>query len=59
MSLLFATHLTFAVSSILIGGLALTAISVWQITGDGEATAFEGWALIGLYVILATLFFFE
>jgi Ca2+:H+ antiporter len=58
-SLAFATHLTFAVSGILIGGLALTAISVWQITGDGEATAFEGWALVGLYVILATLFFFE
>jgi Ca2+:H+ antiporter len=58
-SLMFATHLTFAVSGILIGGLALTAISVWQITGDGEATAFEGWALVGLYIILATLFFFE
>jgi Ca2+:H+ antiporter len=59
LSLLFATHLTFAVSGILIGGLALTAICVWQITGDGEAAAFEGWALVGLYVILATLFFFE
>jgi len=58
-SLVFATHLTFAVSAILIGGLALTAIAVWQITGDGEAAAFEGWALVGLYVILATLFFFE
>jgi len=58
-SLAFATHLTFAVSAILIGGLALTAIAVWQITGDGEAAAFEGWALVGLYVILATLFFFE
>jgi Ca2+:H+ antiporter len=58
-SLAFATHLTFAVSSILIGGLALTAIAVWQITGDGEAAPFEGWALVGLYVILATLFFFE
>jgi Ca2+:H+ antiporter len=58
-SLTFSTHLTFAVSGILIGGLALTAIAVWQITGDGEAAAFEGWALVGLYVILATLFFFE
>jgi len=58
-SLAFTTHLTFAVSAILIGGLALTAIAVWQITGDGEAAAFEGWALVGLYVILATLFFFE
>jgi Ca2+:H+ antiporter len=58
-SLAFTTHLTFAVSTILIGGLALTAIAVWQITGDGEAAAFEGWALVGLYVILATLFYFE
>ena len=58
-SLAFDTHLTFAVSSILIGGLALTAIAVWQITGDGDAMAFEGWALVALYVILATLFFFE
>jgi Ca2+:H+ antiporter len=58
-SLAFSTHLTFAVSSILIGGLALTALSIWQITGDGEASEFEGWALVALYVILATLFFFE
>ncbi len=58
-SLLFADHLTFAVSGILIGGLALTAISIWQITGDGEAAAFEGWALVALYVIMATLFYFE
>jgi Ca2+:H+ antiporter len=58
-SLAYTTHLTFAVSGILIGGLALTAIAVWQITGDGEANPFEGWALVGLYVILATLFFFE
>jgi len=58
-SLLFATHLTFAVSPLLIGGLALTAISVWQVTGNGEATEFEGWALISLYIILAVVFLFE
>ena len=29
------------------------AIAVWQITGDGEAVAFEGWALVALYVVLA------
>ena len=27
------------------------AIAVWQITGDGEAVAFEGWALVAIYVI--------
>jgi hypothetical protein len=32
---------------------------VWQITGDGEAVAFEGCALIASYVILATLTLYE
>ena len=27
--------------------------------GDGEAAAFEGWALVALYVILATLTLYE
>ena len=35
------------------------AIAVWQITGDGEAVAFEGLALVALYVILATIVWFE
>jgi len=42
-----------------IGALVLTAISVWQITGDGEAVEFEGWALVALYGIVAVLTFFE
>ena len=58
-SLLFATPLTFALAPIYIGALALTAIVVWQITGDGEATAFEGWALVGVYVILAAFTLYE
>lgn len=58
-SLLFATPLTFALAPIYIGALALTAIVVWQITGDGEATAFEGWALVGIYVILAAFTLYE
>jgi hypothetical protein len=33
--------------------LLLTALAIWQITGDGEAAPFEGAALIGLYVVLA------
>jgi Ca2+:H+ antiporter len=58
-SLLFATPLTFQLAPVYIGALALTALSVWQVTGDGEALAFEGLALIALYVILATVTVFE
>jgi Ca2+:H+ antiporter len=58
-SLLFATPLTFALDPVYIGALLLTGIALWQITGDGEATRFEGVALISLYVILAVLTFYE
>jgi Ca2+:H+ antiporter len=58
-SLLFETQLTFELAPVYIGALALTAVSLWQITGDGEATRFEGVALIALYVILAVLTFYE
>jgi Ca2+:H+ antiporter len=58
-SLLFAHQLTFELAPVYIGALLLTALSVWQITGDGEAAAFEGWALVGIYVILAALTLFE
>ena len=58
-SLLFAHQLTFALAPVLIGALLLTALSVWQITGDGEAVAFEGWALVALYVILAAFTLYE
>jgi Ca2+:H+ antiporter len=58
-SLLFSESLTFSLKPVYIGALGLTAISVWQITGDGEAAEFEGFALVALYVILATLTLFE
>ena len=58
-SLLFTSTLTFALAPVYIGALALTAISVWQITGDGEAVAFEGLALIALYVMLAAVALYE
>ena len=58
-SFLLATTLTFALAPVYIGALALTALVVWQVTGDGEAVAFEGWALIALYVVLATLTLYE
>ena len=51
-SLLFATPLTFAIDPVYVGAILLTAIALWQITGDGEATVFEGIALIAMYVTL-------
>ena len=51
-SLLFKHTLTFQLSPVYIGALLLTALAIWQITGDGEAAEFEGAALIGLYVVL-------
>ena len=58
-SLFFNHRLTFVINPIFLGALALTALAVWQITGDGEALLFEGMALIALYVVLATLVWFE
>lgn len=58
-SLLFATPLTFALAPVYVGALALTALALWQITSDGEATLFEGVALIALYAILAVVAFYE
>lgn len=59
LSLLFADRLTFVLNPVYIGALVIMALAVWQITGDGEALVFEGWALVALYVILAMLTFFE
>ncbi|HZE05154.1 MAG TPA: hypothetical protein VE127_08020 [Solirubrobacteraceae bacterium] len=58
-SLLTTTTLTFALAPVYIGALLGTAILIWQITGDGEATPFEGTALIAAFVILATVALFE
>jgi Ca2+:H+ antiporter len=58
-SLLTVTTLTFALAPVYIGALFGTAVIVWQITGDGEATLFEGVALIATFVILATVAAFE
>ncbi|HXC46106.1 MAG TPA: hypothetical protein VNU24_05825 [Solirubrobacteraceae bacterium] len=58
-SFLLATTLTFALAPVYIGALLVMALAMWQVTADGEAAAFEGWALVALYVILATLTLFE
>jgi Ca2+:H+ antiporter len=54
-SLLTETRLTFALVPIYAGALFGTALIIWQVTGDGEATVFEGAALVAAYVILATV----
>ena len=58
-SLLFTHRLTFALEPIYIGALLMSALAVWQITGDGEAAAFEGWALVALYVVLGAVTLYE
>jgi Ca2+:H+ antiporter len=58
-SLLTATTLTFSLSAVYAGALFGTAVIVWQITGDGEATMFEGAALVAAYVVLAVVAAFE
>src|SRR5436305_11478818 len=57
-SLLTSTSLTFQLSPIYVGALFGTALIVWQVTGDGEATYFEGAALVAAFVILATMAWF-
>jgi Ca2+:H+ antiporter len=59
LSLFFAHRLTFVINPVLTSAVALAAIAIWAITGDGRALAFEGWALVGFYAILATLVWFE
>jgi Ca2+:H+ antiporter len=58
-SLLTSTTLTFALAPVYIGALLGTAVIVWQVTGDGEATAFEGVALMATFVILAAVAAYE
>jgi len=58
-SLLTKTSLTFSLAPVYIGALIGTSVIVWQITGDGEATVFEGTALVATFVILATVAAFE
>jgi Ca2+:H+ antiporter len=58
-SFLLTTTLTFALAPVYIGALLVMALAMWQVTADGEAAAFEGWALVALYVILATLTLYE
>jgi|SRR6476659_10042647 Ca2+:H+ antiporter len=61
-SLLFTQRLTFGVPTeglVLVVALVFTALAIWQITGDGEAAAYEGLALVATYAVLATVVWFE
>jgi Ca2+:H+ antiporter len=58
-SLAFAQQLTFAIPPVYVGALLLTAIAIWQVTSDGNASAFEGWALIATYGVLAVFTLYE
>jgi Ca2+/H+ antiporter len=58
-SLLLSHSLTFVLPPVYISALALGAVAIWQITGDGEAREYDGAALVTLFVILGTVAFFE
>ena len=58
-SLFFETRLTFALDPVFIGALLLTALALWFITSDGEATLVEGVALVALYTMLAVVTWYE
>ena len=59
LSLFFADRLTFVLNPVYIAALAVTALAIWQITGDGEAYVYEGLALVAMYAVLATVTFYE
>jgi Ca2+:H+ antiporter len=58
-SFVLRTTLTFSLAPVYIGALLLSTLALAQVTGDGEAAEFEGWALVALYVILGTLTLYE
>ncbi len=58
-SLTLSTTLTFSLAPVYIGALLLSTLAIAQVTGDGEAAEFEGWALVALYVILGALTLYE
>ncbi|HZQ64362.1 MAG TPA: hypothetical protein VFA66_03955 [Gaiellaceae bacterium] len=59
LSLFFSERLTFVLNPVYVAALAVTALAVWQITGDGEAYGYEGLALVAIYGVLATVTFYE
>jgi len=58
-SLALPTTLTFGLPPVYVGALAVSAVAVWQVTGDGEAWPYEGLALIAMYVVVAVVAAFQ
>jgi Ca2+:H+ antiporter len=58
-SLLLSHSLTFVLPPVYIAALGLSAVAIWQITGDGEARDYEGAALVALFVIVAAVAWYE
>jgi Ca2+:H+ antiporter len=58
-SIPFATSLTFALPTVYIAALFITALVSWQVTGDGEARVFEGVALVAIYIVLAAFTLYD
>ena len=58
-SFALTTTLTFSLAPVYIGALLLSDARDRAGDGDGEAAAFEGWALVALYVILGALTLYE
>lgn len=50
-----SVHFTFALPPLYAGAILLTALALRQVAGDGEASLFEGVALVALYVIIAVI----
>jgi len=48
-------HFTFALPPLYAGAILLTALALRQVSGDGEASLFEGVALVALYAIIAVI----
>jgi Ca2+:H+ antiporter len=59
LSLFFEHRLTFVLGPVAIAALVLMSLAIWQITTDGQAVAFEGWALVSLYLVVAVIAWFE
>jgi Ca2+:H+ antiporter len=57
-SLLLTHSLTFVLPPVYIAALGLSAVAIWQITGDGEARDYEGAALVALFVIVGAVAWF-
>lgn len=59
LSLLFSTHLTLVFAPLLAVTLLLAAIVTTAVVYDGESTWHEGVVLVGLYVVIASAFWWS